>query len=729
MSRCLAAALHVLAAAPVRADTAADRATLRQALDELVAHSALAQARVGLKVVRLDDGQVIYSRNGDDLLNPASNVKLFTTAAALYRLGLDYRFDTELLVDRQSEQKRVGNGPVRFKSGDIKGPLYVRGKGDPSLTAEKLFSLANDLWFAGLRSVSGDLVLDDTFFDDESVGPGFDQERGDHGYMAPAGALSLESNAVGVHVAPGDAGGGKALVELEPDSGFFVLENRTLTSPENGLRRLFVTSLPFGDKQKIVVSGRVPLGSAPTTVWRKIDQPAFFFGQTLKSTLERRGIKVRGRVRRAAVPRDAVPYLLHQSETLDLVLKKTNKVSSNFMAEQLLKTLGAQASAAPGSWTAGIAAVEEFLSRDVGIPAGTFVMKNGSGLNDTNRFSTAQVCRLLRFMWQRFPLAPEYLSSLPVAGKDGTIHARMEGTDAAGRLRAKTGTLENVSALSGYVESRSGEHLVFSLLVNDFVGRLGPVLNGVDAVGITLAGYGDAPAASQALSQTYGPVRVAGSLEELKARIVTWDALARARDPRNLAFLRTALHSERDPALRAVIADAILRTDPDDGGGARLLLENFDASPEVFGRLRQVGGDRASPTPVLGSLLRLAGEGNADALARLVEICAAARDDEALRAELLEPLAEVARNAPDELVAALRAAREPVAQAALDVLARSLAKAGDDHPFLPALKRIEIAADAQLSAFVHGLGEDLSARVAAEKAPRPDAGAGDASHR
>ncbi|HEY3451469.1 MAG TPA: D-alanyl-D-alanine carboxypeptidase/D-alanyl-D-alanine-endopeptidase [Myxococcales bacterium] len=721
LRRAVAAALCLLAAAPARADLAADRAALQGALDDIVRRTALSSARVGVQVARLSDGQVLYARNADDLLNPASNVKLFTTATALSRLGPGWRFETEFLVDRQPDQK--GKNPPRFKSGDIKGPLYVRGKGDPSLSVDKLYTLVNELWYAGLRSVSGDLVLDDTAFDEDRVGPGFDQEKSDKGYLAPVGALSLESNVVSVHIAPGDTLGSKALVELDPDSGFFVVENRTLTVPERGLRRLYVTSLPMGEKQKVIVAGRIPLGSLPTTAWRKIDQPTFFFGHSLKALLERRGIKVKGRVRRGAAPKDAQPYLLHQGETLDVVLKRVNKNSSNFMAEQLVKTLGAQATGSPGTWADGISAIEDFLSREVGIPLGTFVMKNGSGLNDTNRFSAAQICKLLRYMHAHFPLAPEYISSLPIAGKDGTIHTRMEGTDAAGRLRAKTGTLENVSALSGYVETVGGEPLVFSLMVNDFQGRLGPVINGIDAVGIAVAGFGQPGAPAKAYAAAFGPARVAGPLEELKARLSTYETMAKARDPRNLTFLRTALRAEKDPAVRTAIAEAILRTSPDDIVGARLLLDNFDPGPDVFGRLRRVGKEQGTGTPVLSSILRLAGEGNTDALGRIVEIAAQAKDDEELRAEVAEPLIEVARNASDELIVALHAAPDAAAQATLDLLAKGLSKETAEHPFPAALAKAEAATDAALARFAKGLDEGLQARLAAEKAPKDDAAA------
>ncbi|MGC4120201.1 MAG: D-alanyl-D-alanine carboxypeptidase/D-alanyl-D-alanine-endopeptidase [Myxococcales bacterium] len=716
--RAVAAALCLLAAGPAYADLAADRAALQVALDDIVKRTSLSSARVGVEVARLSDGQVLYARNADDLLNPASNVKLFTTAAALARLGPGYRFETEILVDRQPDQK--GKNPTRFRSGDIKGPLYVRGKGDPSVTTDHLADLVSDLWYAGLRSVSGDLVLDDTAFDDDRVGPGFDQEKSDKGYLAPVGALSLESNVITVHIAPGDTEGAKALVELDPDSGFFTVENRTVTVNERGLRRLYVTSLPMGEKQKVIVAGRVPLGSQPTTAWRKIDHPTFFYGQTLKALLEKRGIKVKGKVRRGAVPKEAQPYLLRQSETLDVILKRVNKTSSNFMAEMLVKALGAQATGQPGTWADGIAAIEEFLSREVGIPLGTFVMKNGSGLNDTNRFSAAQIIKLLRYMHAHFPLSPEFLSSLPIAGRDGTIHTRMEGTDAAGRLRAKTGTLENVSALSGYVETVSGEPVVFALMVNDFQGRLGPVINGIDAVGIAVAGFGQPGAPGKAYAAAFGPARVAGPLEELKARLATYDTMAKARDPRNLTFLRTALRAEKDPAVRTAIAEAMLRTAPDDIVGARLLLDNFDPGPDVFGRLRQIGKEQGTGTPVLGSLLRLAGEGNNDALVRLVEIASLAKDDDALRSEVADPLIEVARNASDELIVALHSAPEVAAQATLDLLAKGLAKEKTEHPFPAALAKAEGATDAALAQFAKGLDEGLQARLAAEKSPKEE---------
>ncbi|MFN7133548.1 MAG: D-alanyl-D-alanine carboxypeptidase/D-alanyl-D-alanine-endopeptidase, partial [Myxococcales bacterium] len=579
------------------------------------------------------------------------NVKLFSSAAALALLGSEYRFETEFLAEKPA----VRGTPLLTPQGELKGNLFVRGKGDPSITNERLWGIVNELYHAGLRKVSGDLVLDDSYFDEELNGPGFDQERSDRSYMAPPAALSLNWNTVAIYVGPGESAGAKARVELEPQSDFFVVESRAVTGAPRQLRRVSASSLPAGNQQRIVVTGRVPVGQYTSAMWKKIDNPTFYFGHSLRQALELRGIKVKGKIRKGRAPDPAQALYVHHSEPLDLILKRVNKNSSNFTAEMLVKTLGAQFRGVPGSWISGIDVIEQFLAEQVGIPRGTYVMKNGSGLNDTNRFSAAQTCKLLRHMYARFPLQPEFLSSLGIAGKDGTLHSRMAGTDAVGNLRAKTGTLENVSALSGYVQTKGGERFVFSLMVNDFPGRTAPVVAGLDAIGASIAELGGPGGPAAGLAKAMGPPPKAGTEAELKARITTYETLAAMADPRNLTFLRTALRNEPDPALKALVADAMFRSDPEDGATARALLDTFDPGPDVLGRLRRVSKEMVLPTPLLGSLARIAAEGNGEALSRMVELAALARQDAGLAGELMDPLTEISRNAPDELIVTLKA--------------------------------------------------------------------------
>jgi serine-type D-Ala-D-Ala carboxypeptidase/endopeptidase (penicillin-binding protein 4) len=627
----IATAALLLAASP--------HAGLRAALEKAASSPALAGARVGMLVKSLDTGEVIFSRSPDDLLNPASNVKLFTAAAALGRLGPEYRFETEFLTAPGANGART---------------LYVRGKGDPTFVAERLWAVAGELAGLGLTKVA-DVVVDDSFFDGVREGPGFDQEEGDRAYLAPAGAVSLDFNTVAVRISPGAKVGAPALVRTEPPGDFVEVENRAVTADPRAKRRVKVSSRPGSNgHQRVVVTGQVPAGGRSQVLWRRVDDPPLHFGSTLRRLLEQRGVKMAGQVRRGPVPDGAALLLVSESEPLSLVVRRLQKHSNNFVAEQILKTLGAEARGAPGSWPKGVAAVEDFLAA-AGIPRGSYLMRNGSGLNDANRFSARQTVKLLEEMWRRFPLASEFVSALPVAGRDGTIRWRMEGTAAAGRLRAKTGTLQGVTSLCGYVESAGGERLAFAVLVNDHNGRVQTV-RAVDELGALLAA-GDAPPRPPALA-----VAVAAD-DGIDARIASYYRLGRATDARNLAFLRSAARLEEDPAVRLAAAEAVYLSDPDGDGARRVFLDAVTPSPAVLARLRAAAGTPPE-WPVVTSLSDLAAEGVTEAILRLADLSAAG-----MESELAGVWGEVAASAPEETAAALLEAPEASARAA----ARSLA--------------------------------------------------------
>ncbi len=685
-----------------------DREALKKALAELVKRSPLSTARISVQVYSLDDDEVVYAENADELVNPASNVKLVTAAAALSHLGLEYRYETEFLTDAELKQ-----GKAKL--------LFVRGKGDPSITTERLYNFVSEILHTGLREVQ-DIVIDETWFDADRVPPGYDQEKSDRSYMAPPGAVSLNWNAVGVYLRPGEGGvGSKAVVEIEPDSEYFVIDNQLVTGNRKS-RRFSVTSKPDKDKtrQRIEVRGSIPDERGSWSVWKKIDSPPLYFGYTLKQLLKERGVKVKGRVRLGTVPPTAKILYVGQSETFDVVLKRLNKHSSNFVAEQLLKTMGAELKGPPGTTLKGIEVVEEYLEREVGIPRGTYVMKNGSGLNDTNRFSAAQMVKVLKHMYERFPLAPEYLSALGVAAKDGTLKYRFEGSEAAGRLRAKTGTLENVSALSGYVQAVGGEKFAFSVMVNDFPGRASAVLQHIDALGAALAAVGSGSTPTDAALAMTRPRSVVGPIDEVKTRVRTYLALGRQGDKRNIPFLRTAWRNEKDPAVRAVVAESLYQSDPQDYLGARALLDSFSAGDEVYGRLRRVAKALSIEVPGVSSVVELAASGNLDALSRLVELARASMADEQARNDIADALAEVARTAPEELLVSMKSAPPPERDAALSLLARGMVKAADpEHPFWPALKKTMGGVDAELAAFAREAETSLSVHIAEEKAPKP----------
>jgi D-alanyl-D-alanine carboxypeptidase/D-alanyl-D-alanine-endopeptidase (penicillin-binding protein 4) len=388
----------------------------------------------------------------------------------------------------------------------------------------------------------------------------------------------------------------------------------------------------------------------------------------------------------------------------------------------VLKTLGMELKGAPGTWAKGTEAVEDFLE-EVGIARGSFVMKNGSGLNDTNRFSAAQLCKVIRFMVRRFGASPEFLSSLGIAGKDGTLRGRMEGTEAAGRLRAKTGTLEGTTALSGVVESSSGAHLVFAIIVNDIMGKHAPAVQGVDAIGVALASAGqlDAAAVNKLVSAP-----AASPVEELRARVTTYQSLGKLHSSYNLPFLRTALQTERDPAIRAAIAEAVFQSrkkDPKpDPLVERTLVEAWSNGPEVFGRLKTLAKDFNGEVPVVGALLDVAAGGQPEALAHVVGLAALSKDDPALTIALGDGLDQISRNAPDELLAAMKAAPPSDAAAALDLLAQGNAASTEAQPtpFPKAIEKAKTGKNVELAAYAKALEGDYATKLALARAnPRP----------
>jgi len=692
----LALSLLLSAAPPPPPPARLDPGPLRAAIDEALARGALARARVGIAVVSLESGELLYGRDPDALLNPASNAKLLTTAAALLRLGPEYRFSTELWTPAPPDA-----------AGAVK-QLFVRGRGDPTWTTERLWALAADLQHRGLRSVAGDLWVDEGFFDEEREAPGYEQEQGDRAYLAPSGAVSLNFNAVAIHLAPGARPGERIRAALEPESDYLELVNRAVTGKAGSRGRVVPRSLAAGARQRITVEGRLPVGGRELAIWRKVDDPAAYFGQTLRRLLALRGVKVLGKVRRGPVPVGARLLHLAESEPLSEVVRKLNKVSQNFMAEQLLKTLGAEAGGPPGSWQKGVAAGEEALS-ELGLARGSYVWKNGSGLNDANRVSARQLATLLRSVWRRFPLAADFAGSLPVAGRDGTVRYRMEGTAAEGRLRAKTGTLsgEGVSSLSGYVEAGSGELLAFAILVNDLPPRTPGVARSVDGLAALLAEAGR-PAAAPVAEAPLPP-------EDVPVRVATYYRLGLARDRRNLVFLRSALRSERDPAVRMAAGEAVYLSDPDSDAARRAFVEAVSPDAGALARLRELAAGPGLTAPVLGSLADLASEGLAEAVGRLLELGPALAGEPVARDAFAEALDEVARNAPEEVAAGLRQAPPPAAEVALRLLGPRLAR-DRDHPLLEGLRAQAQDPDESRAAPGQVLLRQLTGQASAEAA-------------
>jgi len=427
-----------------------------QAIIEALESPILRNTKVGMVAVDLNRGRTIFAYRPNALLNPASVVKLFTGAAALHYLKPEYRFKSTVWLK-----------PEQFSGGVLNGNLHIRGGGDPTLVTERLWLWVTELHHLGLREVKGNLVIDESFFDAERIGPGFDMENTDFAYMAPVGAMSVNFNAVGVHIRPGEKTGDSAVVSVEPDTPYVQLDAKVATRRGLG-QYLMVGSKAEQKGQRQVLRARGWIGEKqnPKVIWRKVDNPPLYAGYTLRDMLLRRGIKVGGTVRVGKVPEGAELFHTFVSRRLSEILDDLNKYSNNLVAEMILKSLGAVVFNEPGSWTNGVEAVQRFLKEELGVAPDQYLMRNGSGLNDTNRFSAALVVRLLDYIYRTREIAYELIPSLGVSGATGTVRKRLTGEAVHHKVRAKTGTLTGVTALSGYVMSRDRVVVAFTVLVN-----------------------------------------------------------------------------------------------------------------------------------------------------------------------------------------------------------------------------------------------------------------------
>ena len=441
-------------------DVEARKAWLKARIDEAFSAPAFARAKISAAVMDPESGKLLYAKNDKTGLNAASNVKIVTEAASLALLGPEFRWKTSVLGGVPAEGKAI-------TAGELHGDLYVKTSGDPTLSTQDLNSLAASLAAIGLRKIRGGLVLDTTAFDGTTLPPAFEQKNDSAAFRAVSSAASLNGNVVTITTTPAASAGSPARIVLDPPSPALVLAG-TVTTAAKGPAVADAETADAGSGQtRVTVSGRILLGSEPRVLQRRIVDPESVFAQTFKQILGKRGITIEKGIRIEAAPKDGARVLaVHESPTLAVVVHDLGKRSSNFAAEQLLRTLGGETGGRPGSWQKGLDAVARYLE-GIGIPRASFVMKNGSGLYDSNRFSAEQLVLVLRAAMRDFRIASEFLASLAVGGADGTLAHRMGGSLAERYVRAKTGTLANVSCLSGIVGAPGSKPLIFSILMND----------------------------------------------------------------------------------------------------------------------------------------------------------------------------------------------------------------------------------------------------------------------
>ncbi len=437
---------------------------LAQQLNQLLmAEPDLQGAIAGISVRSASTGQVIYDHFGDVRLRPASNMKLLTAAAALSVLGKDYTFTTEVLSD----------GKVKKKT--LEGDLYLRGKGDPTLLKADFEKMAAAIKKQGIRKINGNLVGDDTWYDNirYSLDLPWSDEQAYYGAQISALTASpttdFDSGSVMVEVKPGLKTGNKAKVKITPATNYVKIINQTETVPADGKKEIKFEREHA--KNTIKISGTIPVKSKMEKEWIGVWDPTGYALSLFKQALTEQGIQLSGKVKTGVTPKGAQILQTHQSMKLSQLLVPFMKLSNNGHAETLVKEMG-RVVKGEGTWEKGLEVMETEL-RKFGINTETLVLRDGSGISHVNLVPAAQISQLLVAV-QSQSWFPEFLHSLPVAGESekmvgGTLKNRMKSQVVKGKVFAKTGTISTVSTLSGYVNTKSGQTMVFSVLINNII--------------------------------------------------------------------------------------------------------------------------------------------------------------------------------------------------------------------------------------------------------------------
>lgn len=433
----------------------APAASLEVQLEEISKSWLFRKATVGLQVVDLESGEEVFGRQPDTPLNPASTMKVITSATALKMLGPSYRFTTDVYTDGEIDS-----------AGVLTGNLYVMGHGDPTFVVEKLWKLVVDLKLNGVERIEGSVVFDESFHSGGYALPGWnkrrDIERGPT-YFSTLSALSLNMNTAVMVVGPGASAGAEARVVLEtPVKGYVELENEVRTGTAGSRRWTEIEREVTDDATTFTVTGSVPAGADRVRYRRTVADPTAHFIAAFRKQLEQQGVAVTGRFRRGSTPHDAEMLLHVPSPTLGAVLMDMNKYSLNFQAEQVLRTLGAEIEG-EGSTEAGIRVVRQYLT-SLGVPEEEANLVNGSGLSRQATLAPSVLTAVLLDMAADPRVGAEFAASLAIGGVDGTLWKRLR--DEPGRLRGKTGTIDGVHCLAGYLDADNGRRYAFAFLVN-----------------------------------------------------------------------------------------------------------------------------------------------------------------------------------------------------------------------------------------------------------------------
>jgi serine-type D-Ala-D-Ala carboxypeptidase/endopeptidase (penicillin-binding protein 4) len=417
-------------------------------------------AIIGISIRTQSDGEILYEHNGNTLLRPASNLKLFTAAAALNIFGPDYQFITEIYSDHDIEDHTLN------------GNLYIRGKGDPTLLPKDLDDFAKKIKHLGIKHIKGDIVGDESWYDDVRFSIDLPWTDEQEYYGAPISALTLspdedyDAGTILIHIKPGRAAGKKASIFSYPKSNLVKIKNEVFTTDKKGKKEIELER--EHGTNSITIKGTIPVNAPLEKKWISIWDPATYTLDILYQHLIKNGISVDGVIRKGHIPENASKLFTHKSMPLKELLIPFMKLSNNGHAEILIKEMGKKVKG-KGTWEAGLKVLEDELD-NLGIDKNALILRDGSGISHVNLAPANEITQLL-YQVQKKNWFPIFKDSLPVGGEDnrivgGTLRYRMKEPPLKSNVFAKTGTIATVSTLSGYIQTKSGNEYIFSILIN-----------------------------------------------------------------------------------------------------------------------------------------------------------------------------------------------------------------------------------------------------------------------
>lgn len=437
----------------VRANTAQDFNTRITSIIK----SNLPEATVGVILQDVATGKILYDYHGSKHFLPASTTKLFTAAAALTELGPDFRYETALYYNASGVKNGVYKGNVAFKF-----------TGDPTLKLAHVHSLLKNLVDAHIKEVHGDLLIDDTLFDGPLLGQGWTHDSTPWYHAAPVSAIIIDRNQFAVTLYPAREIGGLVTAKLDnvyPAAKFRTLQSNVKTVTYEDSENLCQIMIDVDDSNNVNLSGCWPISTEPAHLRLAVKNPRLQAQRLINEALEKLNIKLHGKIKFAKVPDNLSKAAHHESEPLNILLNAVLGDSNNLYAESLTKTLGAELYG-KGSFKTGALAVQRILSQSTGIDFSQTRLLDGSGHSRYNLLTPLHLSRLLYTMQNEKKLGPHFRGALAVSGVNGTLQRRFASFDTKASIQAKTGSLNGVSALAGYLTTRSKRELIFTIMIN-----------------------------------------------------------------------------------------------------------------------------------------------------------------------------------------------------------------------------------------------------------------------